>query len=283
MMKLQLRWSERRDRAPAIASSGFVAIALTLALMASASQVQACSGGYWEPVVTPVMQVHLEPKAIGGMREWSEEWSLAKEDLLAVLLSNRAKVEIQGDKAPPSVDRLKEDDPWLNENRRKSDSTVAGHTWWYFRATRPGNSVIRIDDGAQKTLKVSFKETVSRKWREPPPAPPPEPKIITPEQATKEKPFSMSAGLSLFIILPGELKEGWHADDDGGKVIEMFSVQKMDPDPDTRQPRVKLVFHVPRSSYTNREPYQLVVKNGASLFGSKSYNIYLHIHPLPKC
>lgn len=247
----------------------FLSMAVAAALLASQS-ASACMDLIEEP--QPLLSQMLIPAVADRLDLWSERYELTAGGFLYIFLPDSAKVDVDGDKDQPALERLDEGDKRLPGDVPASLLRQSGYHWRLLLAARAGNARIDIDSsGQKKTLTVNVK-AFERKWIQVFP----KPYTLTEAGATREKPAYLSAGSEVEITLPGTLQSGWSVNDVEEGALELQKIEQSN----WQQPQVKLSFHV--SSHDRREPYHLVIRRGSGLFG-ESHHFYLLITPAPLC
>ncbi len=194
-----------------------------------------------------------------------------------MLLPDDAKINIRGDKDNASTERVEEDDKRISGVIRLRLSQP-DYTWRLLIAAKQGSSSIDIVAGAQKkTLTVNIKAYEPHMVYMPP-----KPYTIVLGQATRESPFSMYSGLDVEITLPGELKDGWRANDANESGVVLQKMEQLSVAASADHPQVKFTFS---TSYNNArsESYHLVIKRGCGLISGESFHLFVRMNEPPKC
>lgn len=256
-----------RHHGKAVVLQALCISAFSIVLAASAPQALACTG-FMSPRFNPIQM--LLPTVADRMDHWNNEYDLIKDEALLILLPNDAKVNILSDKDNPAIERLEGD------KRLQGVLNQPGYSWWSFRAVKQGSSSINIDSRSQKkTLVVNVRPTPRMINI------PPAPRTIGLGQASREQPFSLSEGAVVEITLPGELKEGWSANDTSESGVKLKNMEQLPAADGENLSQIRLTFSVTGRERVE-EPYHLMIKRGG-LFSGESFHFYIRIIPARKC
>lgn len=258
-----------------ILSAAFACGSLALLLASAAPQAQAC-GSRWKELPHVYQTVFLLPTVANRMEHWADKYDLAVGDSMFILLPENAKLSIV---AGEGSARLAAYETLTTEQRARSGNfrmplEQKGYKWRKLIAFASGDNsnTIAIDAGGKKTeLKINIRSYKPEYQR-------PEPDKMRSEKTTREKPFYMTQGDAVEIVLPGELADGWSLNSGKETGIELRSVERM-PFVSGQPAQVKLTLAA--ASSRSPDPVRLVIKRGGD--SGESFEYYIGVWPAPKC
>lgn len=245
-----------------------------LALALFTPQTWACGSFIPLPRIIYPPQV-LIPAVADRMDLWQDEIHLTTDDLLYILLPEKASLSFKDN--TQLLHRLSTKEAAL-AGKMPPPIQQAGYEWWQWVATTPGLDTLQIEAGAQKkSIKIEVQAYQPRYEIAPRQA-----HSLKPENATQEKPFPVSIGESIEIILPGDIASGWTVNDSKDSGLTLSKIEALPSYSNTLPNQVKLTFEA-RLTSNRDQARHLQIKSNSGFFNFRSFDFYLEIRPAVMC
>lgn len=264
------------------AISNFGVIVFCCCLSATMQPAVACSSRVKVPIprMLPSSQF-LFPTVADRMDHWSNPITMTEGDSLFLLVRDGTVVGLDGDTIMTALDPVKKADSSPSKDL-SSTFSQSGYSWKRLVAIKDGSGHINIASGDQKKTLIVTVKPLGPAFRYVQ-SEPPKPISVSASNATREHPRGIYEHSLFEITLPGELKDGWSANDPEESGAALYMVEQLSAPQGSAQPFVKLSLTMKAHYGNGKGPYHLVIRHGGALSSGETYDFYLMVPPTPIC